>query len=369
MSKDIFKELADSIAARPNSHPVINCPEFVELLEELFSPEEAELAIVLPVGSNTVEKIASVADRSAEEVLPLLESMADQGLVFIMERKGDVTYKLMEVVPGFFEFQFMKGESTERDKKVSVLFKNYFDKIHESSLNIPEPMKRIAPFSRVISVEREVEAGTVVHPYETVSEYIDNAEYISVSQCYCRHHGELLGDPCKFPKEVCLSFGPNAKFIAERGFGRMISKNEAYKILDKTEELGLVHISSNTTKYVEYICNCCPCHCGILKSLLNVEMPSMAAISNFELIIDEENCIGCGECAEKCPAGALEIEDDLVHVDVYRCIGCGVCTVACPSGALSMERRDNSQEPPYDNRELQQVIMKSVQDAINKINE
>jgi len=241
--------------------------------------------------------------------------------------------------------------------------------MYENLQNVPEPFKKITPFSRVIPVNQEIEAGTAVHPYETISEYIKNSEYITVSQCYCRHHGELLDNPCKHPKEVCMAFGPNAKFVADRGFGRLVSSEEAMKILDETEKHGLVHCSSNTTKYIDFICNCCSCHCGIIQSFLESNAPSMAAISNFELSISEDDCIGCGDCVERCPVEALSLEDDIVQVDKRRCIGCGVCNVACPSDALSMKRRPETKEPPHDRKALQMSVVESLQVAMDELNE
>lgn len=367
MSSTKYDALANSLAGNPGSIPVINCPEFVTLLEALFSPEEAELAAQMTHQKQTLAQISENANRPPEEVEPLLESMAVKGLVFHMAYKGEKKYKLMEVVPGFFEFQFMKGESTPRDIALSKLFQDYFDKVHESSKLIPPALKKITPFSRIISVDKEIKSDVVVHPYETISEYIDKSDYIALSYCYCRHHGELKGDACSHPKEVCLAFGPNAKFIIDYKFGRAITKEEAYDVLKTAEKHGLVHISSNTTKYLEYVCNCCVCHCGILQSVINPDMPSMSALSNFELVIDEDACVGCGECVDICPARALSVDNDLVQLDKALCIGCGVCNVACPSSALSMSRKADSKEPPYDMKDLGITMMKSIQDAISSM--
>ncbi len=369
MSEEVYEKLAYAIINRAASIPVIDCPEFRELIKALFTPEQAELSALLPMKLLTAKDISALTDRQVDEVTPLMESMAKAGLVFVTERKGETLYKVMDVLPGFFEFQFMKGGRAERDKVISHRFRDYFEQLQGTLRNVPEPFRKITPFSRVIPVNKKIQADTVVHPYETLAEYINMSEHITVSPCYCRHYGELLDNPCDYPKEVCMAFGPNAKFVADYGFGRLVSKEEALKILNDVEEHGLVHVSSNTSKYIDFICNCCACHCGVLQSFVESEAPSMGVIANFDLVIDKDTCVGCGECGEKCPVQALTVVDDVSCVDALRCIGCGVCNVTCPTESLSMKRRADSIEPPLDRRGLQERIMQSLQDAISEVSE
>ena len=364
MTHEVYDSLIDNLMRVGGAVPIYKCDEFSALIQALFSPAEAELAAAMPLGMQTVESISGHVDRPADSIVPLLETMADKGLVFHQVRNRKDHYKLMAVLPGFFEFQFMKGGTTEHDRKMALLFKAYFQKMAEltAGANL-ELLRKITPFSRVIPVEKEVAGGSEIQPYEIVSEYIRKAEYISVSTCYCRHYGELIGDPCDKPKQNCMAFGPNARFAQERGYGRMVSKEEALRVLDEAEKAGLVHMSSNTSKYIDFICNCCPCHCGIVKSLLATEMPSLGAVSSFRLKIDEETCIGCGDCVERCPMGALEVEEEVARVERGRCIGCGLCNSACPSEALSMERIKDAPAPPWDHTALDTAIMESIQKA------
>jgi ferredoxin len=365
MSDNVYDRLIDNLVLIGGAVPILKCDEFTALMKELFSPEEADLAASMPLGTKSLDAIGTHVGRPVEEILPLLESMADKGLVFHQMRNATRHYKLMAVLPGFFEFQFMKGGTTEKDYTLARLFRNYFDKAETLTAGADlELLRKITPFSRVIPVEEEIAGGNEVQPYEVVSEYIRKAEHISVSTCYCRHFGELLEEPCDKPKENCMAFGPNARFAEERGYGRLVSQEEALRILDEAEEAGLVHMTSNTTKYIDFICNCCPCHCGIVKSFLRMDMPSIGAVSNFRLKVDEEACIGCGDCVERCPMGALAVEDERLRVDPARCIGCGLCNSVCPSEALSMERLEAAPTPPWDHKALDAAIMESIQKAV-----
>ncbi|MCL2501049.1 MAG: CoB--CoM heterodisulfide reductase iron-sulfur subunit A family protein [Defluviitaleaceae bacterium] len=52
---------------------------------------------------------------------------------------------------------------------------------------------------------------------------------------------------------------------------------------------------------------------------------------------DENNCSGCGLCAEVCPYGAVGVISHSTAVNAALCQGCGGCTVACPSGAMNLQ--------------------------------
>ncbi len=55
----------------------------------------------------------------------------------------------------------------------------------------------------------------------------------------------------------------------------------------------------------------------------------------MELIVDKENCNGCGKCIEFCPIDSIILEDDKAYITV-DCIECGACVEQCPTNAILM---------------------------------
>ena len=358
MTDPVYERLTDALNARGGATRGIKCKEFFALIEELFNPEEAELATHMPLGPVTAEALAAEVGKSAQEVGEMLEGMANKGVVFSRDRDGQRLYTLMVLVPGIFEMQFMSGEVSERTKKIARLFEEYHHAARRSDVAASAPRVTF-PFARVIAVEQDTPPSLVVHPYDKASEYINSAEHIAVGTCYCRHYGELVGRPCDRPKEVCLTFGPHAQFVVDRGLARMISKEEALHILDISEKAGLVHCSSNTGKYIDFICNCCGCHCGPLR--MTIESPPGAGmLSSFVVSVDEDECMGCGDCLDRCWMNALSLEGEVVSTDAARCIGCGLCVSVCPTGALALEARENAPVPPETFRDLNVRMAASV---------
>jgi Na+-translocating ferredoxin:NAD+ oxidoreductase RNF subunit RnfB len=169
--------------------------------------------------------------------------------------------------------------------------------------------------------------------------------------CICRKEQELEGHPCKHPVEVCLSFSNEEEAFEKDPLGRVISKEEAFAVLDTAEEAGLVHCTYNVQSGQAFVCNCCPCCCGILRGVKEYSAPYILAKSNFVAVIDQDNCVQCGVCAEeRCPMEAIVEEGDGLKVLPERCIGCGACISSCTTDAIQLVRRPESEQdtPPKD---------------------
>ena len=354
---EVYRRLCEAMAKRGGEYPGMDIPEFYALVEELFTPEEAEVLVAIPRGYHPASTVAKEMGKPEQEVAHILETMADKGLCSA-GKMGDITfYGTLAFVPGIFEFQFMRGTHTAKDKRLARLIVDYKAAVAATKA----PPKVTFPTTRVIPIDRKIQAGNTIHTYDQVAAYIEKYEPLSVSTCYCRHEAKLLdeNDDCGKPNEVCMQFGLGAQFVIDRGMGRKISREEALAILNKCEEAGLVHSTINRQE-IEWLCNCCNDHCVILKRVLAQPKPGIAFNSGFRPVIDPELCTSIGICIERCPATALTMgAGNVPQVNLDRCIGCGICASGCPEEAITLVQRPGVQEPPKDHKALKEAIKAS----------
>jgi ferredoxin len=154
------------------------------------------------------------------------------------------------------------------------------------------------------------------------------------------------------PGGDCLILGKHAKFMIEHELLRPVSKEEALKTLKDAEKHGFVHTTFHDLEDPEYnevsICSCCKCCCGILE-LYHRGLAPINTLSSYLAKVNEDNCIGCGTCVEKCPMEAINLEDAIAAVNDDKCIGCGICAHNCPEEAMKLNRtslRKVSVPPP-----------------------
>jgi dihydropyrimidine dehydrogenase (NAD+) subunit PreA len=72
-----------------------------------------------------------------------------------------------------------------------------------------------------------------------------------------------------------------------------------------------------------------------LKHIKSTE--EMAKLPPVVSILDEDLCIGCGNCVKVCGYDAIEMrENNIAKTNIDNCDGCGLCVQICPSSALSL---------------------------------
>ena len=121
MSKEVYKELLEVMKKRGGDYSGMDIPEFFEMVEEMFTPQEAEVNNAMPRGPATAKEIAKGMGREEGEIEAILEAMANKGLCMSSNKDGTQFYQGARFMPGLLEFQFMPGRTTERDKKLSLI--------------------------------------------------------------------------------------------------------------------------------------------------------------------------------------------------------------------------------------------------------
>ncbi len=322
-----------------------------EILEILFSPEEAWLASRMPNMPSKLEDIAKRTKIDAEELLPRLNAMADKGIVMdiVNPRTKRALYLLSPPVVGFFEFSMMRLSDSIPKEKMAKALDSY---IHGNPAFAEEVFGTDTVVGRTLVQETALQEDQLpdILSWERSTELIKRARKIAVTNCYCRHKAEHLGKKCDSPLEVCLSLNAGANYVISRNFGREIDRSEAMEILERSREGGLVQIADNVMNRPTYICNCCSCCCGQLQAIKEYDLLAVNP-SNYQAMVVSVECRGCSRCARACPVGAIVMEPYsqvankknqlMPKIDIDRCIGCGICVSACgKNSAMKMETRE-----------------------------
>ncbi|MDZ5016771.1 4Fe-4S dicluster domain-containing protein, partial [Clostridium perfringens] len=96
------------------------------------------------------------------------------------------------------------------------------------------------------------------------------------------------------------------------GRGRKITREEAFDIIRRAEENGLMHQIPNTdgSGKTHAICNCCGCSCLATRNA-GMFLHNDFVRSNYISQIDKDKCVACGECVKVCPVNALKLGQKL----------------------------------------------------------
>ncbi|MDD4051650.1 MAG: 4Fe-4S binding protein [candidate division Zixibacteria bacterium] len=312
------------------------------ILKELYTEEEADVAVRMPYAMSTLDRIAEVTGYDRDRLQRILDGLAAKGLVVDVRVNGAGRYILSPLIIGIFEFTMMRTRGELNTKQWARLFHDYLngdDSFYAANFRAGAMMSplRVLPYGEAIEQSEHVE----ILDYEKAAAVVDEAKTYAVGICSCRHEKLHVGKKtCAVPLDLCTTMNRSCDYMVRHGFARAVPRSVIHDNLAQAREMGLVLCADNVRREVSFICFCCGCCCNVLLGISKFGYPHTVVTSSFIARANEEACAACGTCVEACPIKAISRDaDGPTVVDEAVCIGCGVCGVKCPHGALTLVKR------------------------------
>jgi len=289
-------------------------PEYL-ILEPVVTDEMAEVALCMKIREKTTAKeLAPKCGKSVEETERLLYQLAEVGVCFVNNINGVDTFWYDTWVPGIMEMMVNNKKNVEKYPQIAEAFEAY-GRVRGPKSAGAFPVG--VGLMRVIPIEKAIDGETRRASYEEVSKYLNENTIFSVSDCSCRVSRRVMGEGCgHLAEDMCIQMGHAAEYYIRTGRGRQISREEAFEIIRRAEENGLMHQIPNLdgSGKTHAICNCCGCSCLSLRSAGMFKNSDMVR-SNYVSSVNKDKCVACGECVAVCPVNALKLGPKLCEIN------------------------------------------------------
>ena len=259
--------------------------------------------------NRTVEDIAKRCHESEAFVQEQIDKLIIAGIVRSRKVGACDCYYYPIWVPGIIEGILTNKEQCERYPDIGYCFEEYARRRPEMVAPAFNSGKLGMFMMRVMPVMSAIENNTKTASYDEIATLIENATAISVGPCSCRRSRRLMGEGCgHLEEDMCMYLNDNAINYSKTGAHRLITKEEAYEVLRRAEDNGLVHEINQTPGFEEAsaICNCCGCSCYALR-IAEMFRSKNAIRSNYVARVDKEKCVACGQCVENCQTNAIRL--------------------------------------------------------------
>ncbi len=286
-------------------------PEYV-ILEAGVDDEMAEMGLAMGYFTKrTAAQMAGITGKSEAYCHEQMMKLATYGTCFVNVIDGvDTFWHAESWIPGIMEMIVNNLDNVKKYPVVAYAMEAYGRVRGPLSAGM---FPTGIGLMRVIPIESAIDGSSRRASYEEVSKYLNDNTVFSCSPCSCRTDREAMGEGCGHLKEdMCIQLGHAAEYYIRTGRGRAITREEAFEIIKRAEENGLMHQIPNIdgSGKTHAICNCCGCSCLSLRTGSMYKNTDMLR-SNYVSRVDKEKCVACGQCVENCPVNALRLGQKL----------------------------------------------------------
>ncbi len=244
-SKSALTPLID----RLNRYPIglVDSARLREILSLLFDDTESFVGSRFPLHEATLDELAERTGLPPEHLQPVLERMADKGLVMDLPFAGTTYYLLVPGLIGFMEFTFMRRRTDLPLAELARLMSEYLQENGQAG-QAGEFFGSRTSLTRALVHDEHIPVSSRITAYEDARRIIQAADFCAVTLCYCRHKKEHLGETCRKGapvEDICMVLGEGARFLVRRGFAQERDKTSLLATLEYARSLGLTHVTDN----------------------------------------------------------------------------------------------------------------------------
>jgi NAD-dependent dihydropyrimidine dehydrogenase PreA subunit len=335
--KDIYEKIAE-IFEYPGSQNLI------KYFKILFKPEEGELLLEF----HKPATCAQVAKRLNMDEKTLAEKLADLKRRRLLFHKND-EYLFHMAMHGFFA-RIAKAKKEDIPEGFWKAWDDFMPEVEQKmitrSIRVAKEVTVGGAMSRIIPARLALDSNPNIKPEDILPEEDIHAmlrekakkEVVAVSNCDCR----IRAHRCDRPALNCFEFGKYAEFNLNQSSSlKVISVEEAIAISDEAERAGLLKSGGISQKNGGVLCHCCECCCNVMGATIrHGVVHQLRNPSRYRASVDNESCIGCQTCVERCFFGAVEMRKVpgskklKAFINEEKCMGCGLCVIGCEQKAL-----------------------------------
>jgi len=194
--------------------------------------------------------------------------------------------------------------------------------------------------------------GQVV-PIEDVEKILNITNSITRVPCICRM--STTGKECRMcflisldPQQTGIAETVDYSFFKGPNLTKLeqVDKKMALNFMKESETKGMLHtIWTFKAPFTGGLCTC-DLSSGCIPMKMYSQVAPIFFRAEYVAQLDQESCIGCGECIKICPFDAMGLDKKTkkVKINVKKCYGCGICRSICKKNAISLVDRNSISE-------------------------